>query len=152
MDVPLSARSGRNVGIEPTLLPFVQAGAAEVVAINQSSDTVVAQYTEQAARVLFASGNDKSGYLFNNGPGNADVDFFFVDELGNEISLTGAVPVPVPAGSPPVPFLQVSTFRFFCLARGEKIVARATPSASGTQDVVIDGDPVVLDGDPVVIS
>lgn len=115
--------SDKHVGAEPTALPFVQAGSGDPIALRPCN-TVIAQGTREAARALFASGSAATGYLLNTGPSNAAVDFIFADELGNEISLTGGFPIAVPAGST-VQVLQIrETFKFFCLAPGERIVAR----------------------------
>jgi hypothetical protein len=126
-DPRLQQRAGLNIGIEPTLFPFVQAGSGREIPINPSGDTVIAEHTGQASRVALANANGISGWLTNTGgpaPG-IDVDFLFVDALGNEISLTGGFPIPVGVDPGPVEIVLDNLVRTFCLAPGEKIIARA---------------------------
>lgn len=130
MDDELNARAGRNIGIESTILPYVQAGAGHIIPISMSGDTVIAEHTDQAARVMFAEGANTGlcGYVFNTGPAILDqaVKFLFVDELGNELPLNIDTPLANP--SQPIELsVAVSDETFFCLAPGEKIIARLIP-------------------------
>jgi hypothetical protein len=135
MDNELSVRAGLNIGIEPTLLPFVQAAAGNIIPIAPSGDTVIAEHTDQAARVLFSAGGgggDGSGWVWNTALDTVDINFYFVDDLGNEILLGGGAISGVPG---PVE-LELENFEpapdesgaFFCLAPKEKIVARLSPT------------------------
>jgi hypothetical protein len=142
-DRELSVRAGLNVGIEPTLLPFLQAGAGNVITIKPSGDTVIAENTGQAARVaLNCAIANLGGYIYNTGSDLVDVDFLFVDALGNEISLTGGFPIPVVTPGP-IPIELADAMRFFCLAPGERIIARVTPDQ---------GDPLSIMGQAGLIG
>jgi hypothetical protein len=129
-DRELSVRAGLNVGIEPTLLPFLQAGAGNLIEVKPTGDTVIAENTGQAARVALTCATNLGGYLFNTSSDVRVIDFFFIDEVGNEISLTGATPISV--GGSPAPILLADMLNFFCLAPGEKIIARRTADTPQT--------------------
>lgn len=131
MDNELSVRAGLNIGIEPTLLPFVQAGVENAIPIALSGDTVLAEHTENAARVLFGGagfGTGLGGWAYNTDPAliGAALLLDFVDDLGNRIQLGGANLVF--GGTNPL-FVFLQKFGgFFCLAPDEMIVAKFQPS------------------------
>jgi hypothetical protein len=142
-DRELSIRAGLNVGIEPTLLPFVQAGAGNLIEVKPSGDTVIAENSSQAARVALSCAiANLGGYIYNTGSDLVDVDFLFIDALGNEISLTGGFPIPVVTLGP-IPIELADAMRFFCLAPGEKIIARASADQ---------GDPLSIMGQAGLIG
>lgn len=131
MDNELNVRAGLNIGIEPSLLPWVQAGAQPKILVKLSGDTVVMEHTDQAARVpftyggAFESGSTPAGVVYNDDPAlaiSSEIGFFFVDELGNEIAVAATN---LSSTAPnPIIFALGKTFGFFCLAPGEKIVSR----------------------------
>jgi hypothetical protein len=126
MDNELSVRAGRNIGIEPTLLPFVQAAAGNIFTLDPNKDVIVAEHTDQAARVFFV---DESvvGFVWNtNSAPTTDVLFLFRDELGNEILFASVVVSDIP-GPEPIHTDEGVEGSFACLAPGEQIVARITP-------------------------
>lgn len=134
MDDRLSSRAGLNIGIEPTLLPFVQASAGDVIPVPRSGDTVLGESTNQAARVIFLD-ETIVGFVWNSDSApSTQVDVLFRDELGNEILLAEAdVSVPGPGPGPVQIFTENGEeFSFACLAPGEQIIARiVAPPPSG---------------------
>lgn len=132
-DPELSVRAGLNIGIESTLLPFVQAGAGNLIPLNPTGDTFIMGHTDQAARVPFAAGPQGGvlgGWLFNTGPALANqFGFLFVDELGNEIEVALGSFISAPTEPNGIVFGPGQDFSFFCLAPGEKIIARVLPPA-----------------------
>ena len=138
MDKQIQSRSGLNIGIESTLLPFVQAGAAELTVIPATgTEVTVMEHTDQAARVPFVSGSAQDfssglggeGYVWNTDPSlpTGSVSFFFVDELGNEIQVATTNAPLSAAGPNPIFSPTFDLQSFFCLAPGEKIVAKFVP-------------------------
>jgi hypothetical protein len=130
VDNELSVRAGLNIGIEPTLLPFVQAAAGNAISIALSGDTIIAEHSENAARVPFATAfpgiGVPVGYVWNTGAALAtsQISFFFVDELGNEIQVANTALLTPGSGPFVIGFPPGKLASFFCLAPEEKIVAR----------------------------
>jgi hypothetical protein len=129
MDNELSVRAGLNIGIEPTLLPFVQAAAGNVFVLDPSKGVVIAEHTDLAARVL-GSGGLQNGYAWNSDPaGNVDVFLDFVDELGNTIPAVIGTHL-FGLGPSYLAVDQQGNDVFYCLAPGEQIVARFVPQGT----------------------
>jgi hypothetical protein len=129
-DNHLQQRAGLNIGIEPTLFPFVQAAAGLEIPINLTGDTLIMEHTEQAAKVPFMAGPGGfaplGGWAWNTGPEAplAFLFFYFVDALGNEIPTAFVNGIPAPGSMEVIFNMTAKAGGYFCLAPGEKIIAR----------------------------
>lgn len=87
---PLQQRAGRNIGIEPSLFPFIQASASPTTVINPGvgSKTVIVECPEKTARTpLLPNESTAGGLIFNTTASDAYFDVLFVDAEGNEIRI-----------------------------------------------------------------
>lgn len=131
-DDNLSKRAGLNIGIEPSLLPYIRAAKGSPIQIvNEQGDTLIAEPTDKAARVIMLESSNGlgGGYVLSTDPAGADANkilhLWFIDELGNEVEVETSSLV----GSEATGFhvaANMSPIDFFCLAPGEKIIARVT--------------------------
>lgn len=124
-DTELSVRAGRNVGIEPSLLPWTRAAKGDPILVNEQGDTLLMVSTDKAARDLASGLPGVVGWFFSNPPPVLPKVFnlYFVDELGNEIPIGATAILTLPV-QPMILFsVKVSTSGF-CLAPGEKIIGR----------------------------
>lgn len=132
-DNNLSSRAGLNIGTEPSLLPFIRSASGKPIVVPTSGDVVLAESSSTAARVVlgsypFSRGGPGMGWAFATDPGGADfgkvVNVFFVDDQGNEIQIGATTSIGAPTTEYEIGPENVGDATFFCLAPGEKIIAR----------------------------
>ena len=132
-DNNLSKRAGLNIGIEPSLLPYVRAVKGSPILVDPNGDTLIAEATDKAARVITLEHDTGlgGGVVIATDSGGADlnkiVHLIFVDELGNEVEVATSDTISSILTNFHVnPNVTMSEYDFFCLAAGEKIIARVT--------------------------
>jgi hypothetical protein len=127
VNVPVQLRAGRNIGIEPGLVPFVQDGASPETDVNPTvgSVTVILECPERMARTP-QTGGTVSGMISNRTAASFLYEVYFRDDQGNDALL--AASVTLLAGA-------ISNFLYgtegddsaLVLCPGEKIVLKSVP-------------------------
>jgi hypothetical protein len=93
-NVPLQQRAGRNIGIEPNLASaFLQDASGPETDVNTATNakTTILECPEGMARAPQQAGFDqRAGMIINRSAADFDYLVLFVDDLGNEIILSGS--------------------------------------------------------------
>jgi hypothetical protein len=128
VNVPVQLRAGRNIGIEPGLVPFVQDGGGAETDVNPLGVTVILSCPERMSRTP-QTGVASSGMIVNRTADDVDYAVYFRDDQGHEALLAAKVTV----GSGDVdPFLYGTEgdLAVLALCPGENIILRTSAPIS----------------------
>jgi hypothetical protein len=127
VNVPLQARAGKNIGIEPGPGPFVQHAGGEETPVNPvvGSMTPILACPDGVRRTPLFRGAaaEGSGVIFNNTALDFSYRLFFRDKLGNEVPVGPLQTVGAAASDSLLGYDDLEETAF-CLTPGESIVLR----------------------------
>lgn len=123
---PLQLRAGRNIGIEPGLVPFVQDGAGPETDANVTGVTVVLSCPDRMSRTP-QTGGLESGFIINRTAASVSYSVLFRDDQGNEALLQVNTPVAAGAADPFTYGVEADA-AVLALCPGENIILRTIPT------------------------